>query len=230
MWRPQLEHFAERGIPVTAVELPGHGRPDVRALHAGGSVPVDRRGRAGGGGGCTRAAGRPFARRSPLDSVHGLEEAPPVAGFVAASCTAIPRGVGLHTYRALARAVDALPNHGMWVTDHIVDRQLSEVARADFSGGGYAFAAQDVALASLEALDLRAALPASAFRCGSSTGSSISCASTSISSASSHRGRARRDPARGTSGALDPPRALLRRARPRPRRRRLSAAGEARSR
>src|SRR5690606_10066482 len=88
----------------------------------------------------------------------GDASAPPIAGFIGASCTAFPRGVGLTTYRALARTLNALPDQGMWLTNRVLDATLPRDTRADFAAGGYAFDAQDVALASLGALDLAADL------------------------------------------------------------------------
>jgi pimeloyl-ACP methyl ester carboxylesterase len=72
--------------------------------------------------------------------------------------TALPRGVGLSTYRLLARGFDALPDRGMWLTDRMLDRILPDETRADFGAGGYALDAQDIALRSLSVLDLLAAL------------------------------------------------------------------------
>lgn len=88
----------------------------------------------------------------------GSEPAPPVAGFIAASCTSIPRGLGLSTYRLLARRFDALPDRGMWLTNRVLDATLPSETREDFGAGGYAFDAQDSALRSLSVLDLLAAL------------------------------------------------------------------------
>ena len=88
----------------------------------------------------------------------GREDPPPVAGLIAASCTAIPRGVGLAAYRVMARGFDALPDRGMWLTNRMLDRILPDETRADFGAGGYALDAQDIALRSLSVLDLLAAL------------------------------------------------------------------------
>ena len=88
----------------------------------------------------------------------GGEQKPPVDAFIAASCTAIPRGVGLATYRALARGFDRLPGRGARIAEWVLDRTLPDETRADFGAGGYAYDAQDVALRSLSVLDLLAAL------------------------------------------------------------------------
>jgi pimeloyl-ACP methyl ester carboxylesterase len=158
MWRAQVEHLAQRGIPVEAVDLPGHGRrmAEEFTLEAAFATIDD--------------AVRDAATRGPVllvgHSMGGLlcveytgrEDPPPVAGLVAASCTAIPRSVGLAAYRAMARGFDALPDRGMWLTNRMLDRILPDETRADFGAGGYALDTQDIALRSLSVLDLLAAL------------------------------------------------------------------------
>jgi pimeloyl-ACP methyl ester carboxylesterase len=88
----------------------------------------------------------------------GAAERPPVDAFIAASCTAIPRGVALQTYRTLARGFDRLPGRGAPIAEWVLDRTLPVETRADFGAGGYAYDAQDTALRSLSVLDLLAAL------------------------------------------------------------------------
>lgn len=158
MWRAQVVYLEERGNPVTVVDLPGHGTRlaeeftlddafatiDKAVQDAAANGPVLLVGHSMGGLLCIEYAGR--------------ENPPPVAGFVAASCTAIPRGVGLATYRFLARRFDALPDRGLWLANQVLDRTLPPETRPDFGAGGYALDAQDVALRSLSVLDLLAAL------------------------------------------------------------------------
>jgi pimeloyl-ACP methyl ester carboxylesterase len=158
MWRTQVQHLSDRGNPVVAVDLPGHGSRmaeeftletafatiDGAVMDASTRGPVLLVGHSMGGLVCIEYAGR--------------EDPPPLAGFIAASCTAIPRGVGLTAYRALARGLDSLPDRGMWLTNRMLDRILPEETRDDFGAGGYALDAQDVALKSLSVLDLLAAL------------------------------------------------------------------------
>lgn len=158
MWRAQLAHLRDRVVPAIAVDLPGHGsRMSERFTLEGAMQTI--------GDAVTDAADR-----GPVllvgHSMGGLlciaymgsEPAPPVSAFIAASCTAIPRGVGLATYRALARGFDRLPGRGQRIADWVLDRTLPEDTRPDFGAGGYAYDAQDVALKSLSVLDLLAAL------------------------------------------------------------------------
>lgn len=156
MWRSQLDHLAERGVAATAVDLPGHGSRMAEHFTLDTAMAT------------IDAAVRDAASRGPVllvgHSMGGLlsiayagaEDAPPIAGFIGASCTALPRGAGLAAYRFLARRFNALPDKGLWLTTRVLAATLPEETRADFAAGGYAFDAQDVALASLAALDLAA--------------------------------------------------------------------------
>ena len=158
MWRAQIAHLSERGIPATAVDLPGHGSRmgEVFTLEeAFRTMDVAVRGAAERGP--VLLVGHSMGGLLSLDYV-GREDPPPVSAFIAASCTAIPRGVGLAAYRVMARGFDALPDHGLWIAERVLDRTLPAETRADFGAGGYAFDAQDTALRSLSVLDLLAAV------------------------------------------------------------------------
>lgn len=97
MWRAQVEHLQSRGVATEAVDLPGHGtRMREQFTLEGAMQTID-------------TAVQRAAKRGPVvlssHSLGGLisieymgrPSAPPVDGFVAASCTAIPRGVALRT-------------------------------------------------------------------------------------------------------------------------------------
>lgn len=158
MWRAQMEHLDRRGYAVTAVDLPGHGSRihDVFTLDEAFAT-IDRAVRAAAERGPVLLVGHSMGGLLSIEYA-GAEDPPPVAGFIAAACTAIPRGVGLATYRMLARGFDALPDRGMWLTDRVLDATLPDETRYDFAAGGYAYAAQDVALRTLSVLDLLGAL------------------------------------------------------------------------
>ncbi|MET0736416.1 MAG: alpha/beta hydrolase [Microbacterium sp.] len=158
MWRAQVAHLERGGNPVVAVDLPGHGSRMTEAFTLEDAfATIDDAVRDAATRGPVLLAGHSMGGLVSVAYV-GAEDPPPVAGFIAASCTALPRGVGLAAYRVLARGFDSLPDRGMWLTDRMLDRILPAETRGDFGAGGYALDAQDAALASLSALDLLAAL------------------------------------------------------------------------
>lgn len=152
MWRAQVEFATARGNPVVAVDLPGHGTRMGEPFTLDGALhtideavrsfddPVLLVGHSMGGLLCTAYA--------------GADPAPPVAGFIGASCTALPHGAGLAAYRMLAGALNVMPDRGLWLSRQVLAATLPAATRDDFGAGGYAMAAQDTALRSLAALDL----------------------------------------------------------------------------
>lgn len=158
MWRAQVAYLEQRGNPVTAVDLPGHGtrRGEGFALDRAFAT-IDEAVTDAASRGPVLLVGHSMGGLLCVEYV-GAEDPPPVAGLIAASCTSIPRGVGLAAYRMLARGFDSLPDRGMWLTDRMLDRILPPETRHDFGAGGYALDAQDAALRSLSVLDLLAAL------------------------------------------------------------------------
>lgn len=158
MWRPQLEYLDERGTPAVAVDLPGHGtrRGETFTLDEAFAT-IDRAVKDAAGSGPVLLVGHSMGGLLSIQ-YSGSTPVPPLAGFVAASCTALPRGFALRSYRALARGLDALPDRGSLISEFVLDRTLPPETRWDFGAGGYAYDAQDVALASLSTLDLLTAL------------------------------------------------------------------------
>jgi pimeloyl-ACP methyl ester carboxylesterase len=158
MWRAQVEAMRERGNPVTAVDLPGHGTRMAEEFTLDGAfATIDTAVQDAAARGPVLLVGHSMGGLLCIEYV-GRQDPPPVAGFVAASCTSIPRGLGLRAYRMLTRGFDSLPDRGMWLTNRMLDRILPDETRADFGAGGYALDAQDIALRSLSVLDLLAAL------------------------------------------------------------------------
>ncbi|MDQ4213142.1 alpha/beta hydrolase [Microbacterium capsulatum] len=156
MWRSQVDHLRARGNPALAVDLPGHGtrRDEPFALDEAMHT-IDA---------AVRAADGPVllvghSMGGLLSTAYlGEDPAPPVAGFIGASCTALPRGPGLAAYRVLAGALNSMPDRGLWLSGKVLDATLPEETRDDFGAGGYALAVQDAALRSLAGLDLEAAV------------------------------------------------------------------------
>lgn len=158
MWRAQVEHLTARGNGVTAVDLPGHGsRMDEEFTLEGAFATIDDAVQDAATRGPVLLVGHSMGGLLCIEYA-GSEANPPVAGFIAASCTSIPRGAGLAAYRLLTRAFDSLPDRGMSLTNRMLDRILPDETRADFGAGGYSLDNQHTALASLSVLDLLAAL------------------------------------------------------------------------
>lgn len=158
MWRAQEEFLTARGNPHTTVDLPGHGsRRDEGFVLDEALATIDRAVAAAAADGPVLLVGHSMGGLLSIEYA-GQVDPPPIAAFVAASCTAVPRGLGLAAYRFLARRFDALPDRGQWIADRVLDRTLPSSTRHDFGAGGYAYDAQDVALASLSVLDLLDAL------------------------------------------------------------------------
>ncbi len=158
MWRAQVEHLDEREIPSIAVDLPGHGTRMAEEFTLDGAfATIDAAVQDAATRGRVLLSGHSMGGLLSVAYV-GRETKPPVDGFIAASCTSLPRGIGLTAYRTLARGLDSLPGRGQWLADQVLDRTLPPETRADFGAGGYAYDAQDLALRSLSVLDLLAAL------------------------------------------------------------------------
>ncbi|KJL37812.1 putative aminoacrylate hydrolase RutD [Microbacterium ginsengisoli] len=158
MWRAQVIHLEQRGVEAVALDLPGHG------TRRGEPFTLDEAFRT------INDAVRAAAETGPVllvgHSLGGLLTtqyagavvAPPIAAYIGASCTALPRGIPLVAYRAAVGTFNSLPGHGEWLGERVLDRTLPSETRWDFGAGGYAFESQDTALRALGALDLMAAV------------------------------------------------------------------------
>lgn len=158
MWRSQVAFLEAAGIPVVALDLPGHGTRMAEdftlheALHT-----IDAAVRDAASRGPVLLVGHSMGGLLTLAYTGGAQK-PPVAALIAASCTALPHGAGLAAYRMIARAVDRLPDRGLWLTEKILAATIPVETRPDFAAGGYAFDTQDIALGALSALDLATAV------------------------------------------------------------------------
>jgi pimeloyl-ACP methyl ester carboxylesterase len=158
MWRTQVAHLEQRGAGAHAIDLPGHGtRIDETFTLEGAMASIDAAVRSAAAIGPVLLVGHSMGGLIATEYI-GATDPPPVAGLVAASATAIPRGLGLRAYRTLMRGFNALPGRGLILTRAMLRATLPDDTRSDFGAGGYAFGAQDAALRSLSVLDLAAAL------------------------------------------------------------------------
>ncbi len=124
MWRAQVAHLRQRGTPVTAVDLPGHGtRRDEAFTLDGAFVTIDDAVQDAATRGPVLLVGHSMGGLLSIEYV-GAAPRPPVAGFVAASCTSLPRGIGLAAYRFFTRRFDSLPDRGLGLTNRVLDRTL----------------------------------------------------------------------------------------------------------
>lgn len=154
MWRSQAEYLDSLGFAYEAVDLPGHGARMAEEFTLPGALQT------------IDLAVRRAAERGPVllvgHSLGGLlclayaggTDAPPLAGLVAAACTALPLGAGLAWYRAVTRMTMMLPDQGLWLSGRMLAATIPLETRFDFGAGGYALAAQDSVLRSLAVLDL----------------------------------------------------------------------------
>ncbi|NHI17023.1 alpha/beta fold hydrolase [Microbacterium excoecariae] len=159
MWRAQVAHLQARGVAACAIDLPGHGSRMAEPWSLEEAIAsIDRAVRAAAERGPVLLVGHSMGGLLSTAYVGRAGAAPPVAAFVAASCTAFPRGAGLAAYRLVLRGMRGLPHQGRWVIDRALAAQLPPGTRGDFGAGGYALQAEDEALESLQSLDLARAL------------------------------------------------------------------------
>ncbi len=157
MWRAQTAYLTERGVRAIPLDLPGHGtRMSEPFTLQEAFATIDRTVQEAAADGPVILVGHSMGGLLSVE-YGGTDPAPPIDALVAASCTALPRGVALATYRALTRTADALPGRAMWAADYILDRTLPVQTRQDFGAGGYALDTQHVALRALSQLDLATA-------------------------------------------------------------------------
>ena len=158
MWRAQVAHLEERGVGAHPIDLPAHGtRMGETFSLEEAFATIDRAVRQAADLGPVLLVGHSLGGLLSMEYV-GAAQPPPIAAFVGAGCTALPRAFGLAAYRVLAGGFNRLPDRGMWLTNQVLDRTLPSEVRLDFGAGGYALDAQDAALRSLSVLDLLTAL------------------------------------------------------------------------
>lgn len=157
MWRAQVEALTAAGYRAEAIDLPAHG------AHIGESFTIDAA-MTGIDDAVRRAGAPPLLVGLSLGGYLGLEYAgrhgDRLAGLVAASCHALPRGVGLSLYRGLARGIRRLPDRGARLDDAMARIMLSAEGARDVAAGGVALDVMDDALRAVGSTDPLASLAA----------------------------------------------------------------------
>ncbi|GAB3617004.1 alpha/beta hydrolase [Okibacterium endophyticum] len=135
MWREQLEVLTAEGYAVEAIDLPGHGKRIGEPFTIEGAMQaIDD---------AVTGAGRPplvvgLSLGGYLSIEYAGRHPERLAGLVAASCHALPRGPGLAAYRALARGIHRLPDRGLWLSNTLASLALPAAGTQDINAGGVA--------------------------------------------------------------------------------------------
>lgn len=150
MWRVQLEALGADGRPALAVDLPGHGTRMGEPFTVAGAIDaIDA--------GVQRLGGRVLLVGLSLGGYFAIEYAARhpqnVAALVAASCSTLPRGVGLAGYRGLAAAIRRLPDKGLGLNNAMARMAVGRQGAADLGSGGIALDVMDAALRAAGSLD-----------------------------------------------------------------------------
>ena len=153
MWRHQREALAADGIPVIAVDLPGHGTRLGERFSVDASLNAigDAVGRA------TRETGAaPYLVGFSLGGYLAIEwvAAHPgrVAGLLAAGCGTTPPPVVMRVWRVLARVIGRMPDRGRRLNDAVVRLFVPPPGAEDVISGGVALDVMDDALIELSRL------------------------------------------------------------------------------
>lgn len=150
MWRQQVEDLTARGIPVLAVDLPGHGTRLGERFSAEAAVSAigDAVAEA------TASTGRaPYLVGFSLGGYLAIEWAAQhpgrVAGLLAASCGTVPRAVVMNTWRVIAKVIHRFPDRGHALNDFAVRLFVPSPGADDIIRGGVALEVMDDVLRAL---------------------------------------------------------------------------------
>jgi pimeloyl-ACP methyl ester carboxylesterase len=143
MWRRQADGLRADGYDVLAIDLPGHGtrlEEPFTVQAALGAIDA----------GVAELGGRVMLVGLSLGGYYAIAYAAAhperVAALVATGCCALPRGVPLAAYRALAQAIHRLPDRGLWLHTAMVRRMLPAQGALDVLAGGAALEVMDPGL------------------------------------------------------------------------------------
>ncbi len=183
MWRSQVEYLTARGNPAVAVDLPGHGSRMAEEFTLEGAFStIDDAVRDAATRGPVLLVGHSMGGLLCVEYVGG-EDPPPVAGFIAASCTSIPRGLGSHGLsRAWPAASTRSPTAGCGSRTACSIASCPTRPAPTSAPAGTRWTHRTSPCAACQSSICSRRCTASTCRCGSSTDSSISCASMNGSS------------------------------------------------
>lgn len=154
MWRHQVEELSARGIPVHAVDLPGHGTRITERFALGSALDTigDAVARA-----TAQTGSAPYLVGFSLGGYLGIEWAARNPGrlgaLLAAGCATVPRRIVIEPWRVIARGIHALPDRGRALNDFAVRSLVPSPGADDIIAGGVALEVMDDALRMLLALD-----------------------------------------------------------------------------
>ncbi|TDE88516.1 alpha/beta hydrolase [Occultella glacieicola] len=155
MWRRQVEIHEAAGRRVAAVDLPGHGSRmgEPFSLEAARDVLDEA---------VASLPGPHVVVGLSLGGYLALHWAArtdrPPAAVLAASCCTQPRGAALAGYRAVAGAIERLPDRGRFLGNTMARLTLTPESALDVNAGGVPWGVMGPALAAMAEVDTLADL------------------------------------------------------------------------
>lgn len=158
MWRRQADALRAAGVPVRAVDLPGHGTRRDEAFTLDAALTTVRAavrdladGAPPGGGGRALVAG--LSLGGYVAVAHRARFPEQSAGLVAAGCCTATTSPLRPAWGLLARWIQGWPDHGARLNEAVVRALLTPPGARDLAAGGYALTAMADVLAELAAVD-----------------------------------------------------------------------------
>lgn len=150
MWRAQVASLSIRGYMVSAPDLPGHGsrlgeRFTLEAAYEAIDAAVDHFDQP------VLLVG--LSLGGYLSITYAARQPDKVAGLIAASCLALPRGLGLAAYRRLAGRIVRSPDQGRRLNRRLARTFLPPAGAYDVAAGGMAPAVMEDALREMGSTD-----------------------------------------------------------------------------